>query len=73
MLHTCPVCLGVVLVLLYHLKSAAGPAAGLQHARRRVSQSVMSLEGLADTVTVLRESKENVQCYTLYVWQKSFD
>lgn len=59
MFHTCPVCLGVVSVVLYHLKSAVDVAAGLQQARRRGSPSVMSLEGLAATVTALGESGEH--------------
>lgn len=59
MFNTCPVCLGVALVLLYHLKLACGPAAGLQQARRKADPSVMSLEGLPDTLTALDESGEN--------------
>lgn len=52
-------CVGLVPVLLYHLKWACGPAAGPQQARRKDTPSVMSLDGLADTVTALEESGEN--------------
>ena len=59
MFNTCPVCVWLALVLLYHLKLASGPAAGLQQARRKAAPSVMSLEGLPDTLTALEESGED--------------
>lgn len=52
-------CLGLVLVPVYHLNWARGPAAGLQQARCRVAPSVMSLDGLADTAIALEESGES--------------
>lgn len=52
-------CLGLVLVVLYHLNWVCGPAAGLQQARRKDAPSVMSRDGLADTVIALEESGEN--------------
>lgn len=60
MSHTGPVCPGVLLGDRYHLKSAADPAAGLQQAKRKVTPSVMSPEGLADTATAPGESGEQI-------------
>ena len=59
MVHICPVCFGLVLVVLYHLKRACGPAAGLQQDRRKAAPSVMSLEGVVDTATALEESEDS--------------
>lgn len=59
MCHTCPVCPGLVLGLLYHVKWVCGPAAGLQQARHKSPPSAVPLEGLANTATALDESEEN--------------